>query len=111
MEYHVPQLVDVCATLVGVRDLDAASTPPLRHALLTLHPVVWPWPLLPALHLGYGPGARAAQALGLHEPETDGTQPSPVSLPTPGSHGEGFRETQLTLPQGLSSGVNHTYEQ
>lgn len=57
MEYNLPQLVDVRAALVGVCDLDAASTPPLRYALLTLHPTVWPWPLLPAVRLGYGAGA------------------------------------------------------
>lgn len=73
MEHHLPQLVDICAALMGVCDLDAASTPPLRHALLTLYPAVWPQPLLPAIHLGNGPGARAAKALGYHEPETDGT--------------------------------------
>lgn len=73
MEYHLPQLVDVCAALMGVCDLDAESTPPLRHALLTLHPAVWRRPLLPAVHLGHGPGARAAKACGLYEPETDGT--------------------------------------
>lgn len=57
MEYHLPQLVDVCAALVGVFDLDAASTPSLRHALLTLHPSVWHRSLQPALRLGNGPGA------------------------------------------------------
>lgn len=73
MEHHLPQLVDVCAALMGVCDLDAASTPPLCYALLTLHPAVWAWPVLPAVRLGHGPGARTAKALGLHEPETDGT--------------------------------------
>lgn len=73
MEYNLSQLVDVCAALVGVCDLDAASTPSLRHALLTLHPAVWNWPVLPAVRLGHGPGARTAKAYRLHEPETDGT--------------------------------------
>lgn len=73
VEHHLPQLVDVCAALVGVFDLDAASTPSLRHALLTLHPAVRPLSLHPELRLGHGPGARTAKAPGLHEPETDGT--------------------------------------
>lgn len=88
MEYHLPQLVDIRAAAVGVSDLDDAGAPPLRHALLALHPAVRPGAVRPAVRVGHGAGARAAPARGHHEPAPAGPGPGTLPLPAPGRHGE-----------------------
>lgn len=88
VEYHLPQLADVRAAAVGVPDLDDAGAPPLRHALLALHPAVRPGPVRPAVRLGHGARARAAPERGHHEPAPAGPGQVALPLPAPGSHGE-----------------------
>lgn len=87
VEHHLPQLANICFAALGMSDLDCSEQAPLCHAVLPLHPPLWHCSLQSAVHLGHGPGGRAANQSWIHALRTTGIGTTTVPLPVPRSQG------------------------